>query len=232
MLPGIVPMFNSLQKAPLAIHDIGAANANSAATYTLTLTAAVPAGSCIVVGYVERASGGANPSIITDSAGNTYVTAVAPILGSGNGPTALLYAKNSLALPIGGTITCTTKQSLNSCISAAYLTGVSLTAPLDAATLASASPTTSTPSITSGTPAVAGEMMIGYCFTQGTSSYTQDTAHGWASPPDYTSSGSGAGAPIRQVLGGYLLNPAAAAVTYAPTFGSSGNTAIIVAGFH
>lgn len=182
-------------------------------------TVTVPAGSLIVVGTSEITN--PTPGTISDTAGNTYVAAQTQVVSTAYLGT-IFYVKNCLALS-SGTITFT-PAGTSPIMSAFYATGVDTTSPLDLHPSVSYASTT-TPSLASGTPAVAGELFAALIFQNGTRTFTQDTTNSWATPFNQSVNGS------QQLNGGSQVNSGSSAITFAPTLSSANNGAIIIATF-
>lgn len=203
----------------------GNANASGA---TVALTSVnVPARSLIVVGITEiqPSSNGS----VADSAGNSYTLIKQAYVNgnSGLGNIQLFYAYNVLPLS-GGSITYTKATSGDATsISALFASCIQTTpSPLDAAVTASATASSSTPSVTSGTPGQAGELFVGFLGWNGTGTFTQDSTNAaWASTLTFENSSSASGG------GGSVVNSGTGTLKYAPTMGTSHYNAIIIAGF-
>ena len=208
---------------PITVTNIGAAQGSSVASYSIT-GVTVPAGRFIAVLVVDGAGVG-SAGAVTDSAGNSY--ALVPASPTAHFVPVLFYAWNSKALS-SGTITYTKiNSSAGSLMEAFYATGVQTSAdPYDSVTHAvtDAAGGTNNP-VTSGIPSAAGEFFIGGCAWNPASSFTQDTANGWASPP-----------PLYQgyglnIAGGTLTNPTATAKTFNPTVSANSGWGSLIAGF-
>ena len=208
----------------ISVTTLGTANNTAGSTLVLSgLT--VPAGSFIFV--TVRESAAIASGTISDSAGNTWITIPGATSGGAAGFATNFYTYNSLALS-AGSITYTKSTTLNGTVlSALYATGVQTSAdPLDGAV--TAGPTTSAsaanpPSITSGTPAISGELFIGVTASSDPTTlltYTTDTGHGWAVPPTFVASTTALGA----VGGGSQVNAGTGTKIFAPTFGTPANS--------
>src|SRR5215472_62927 len=205
---------------------LGRATAATAATLAITTPTAVPAGATIVVGVRENnTTTNQTGSSLTDSAGNTY--SLAGVASNTSGRTAMFYCSNCLALASSGTITYTkTGLSTNSTqMEALFATDVgAYDSAAFGSNVSNSSGTTIT--ITSGTPAVAGETFFGFTGNSGASStFTQDAA--WSAPPfDFLASQT------PTACGAFRTNAPGAAITYAPTWGTAATSISgIVIGF-
>lgn len=191
----------------------------------------VPAGTLIVVAVCERSASGTSGTV-ADSAGNTYTSIVAANLNASAalGRGTLFYVNNATALVNGDTVTYTKNASGVACaMSVCYATGIDKTSPLDTSVTASATASTTTPTVTSGTPVVAGELFIGaLLFTSG-SPQTFSQGSGFTTPPDEVMSGT-LGSDAR-VDGGNLINSGTGTETYAPTLTLARSLAIFIVGF-
>lgn len=184
------------------------------ATASVALTGVtVPAGALIVVIVGNNSSSTAGT--MTDSASNTYLAATTTNNGVVAG--AIFYATNVAALS-SQSITYTPPGAASCALSAFYVTGeLTSGSPLDLVTTPVSGTTIS---LTSGTPAVAGELFVGATVLNGVGlTYTQ--ASGFATPPVAASTFSS-----DLLAGGNLINAGTGAVTYAPTFGGSVITAV------
>lgn len=202
-------------------------NDNTSGT-TVALTGVnVPAGSLLVIEVFEfPASSNSTPGTVSDGV-NTYTLLTSVLVGgsSANGPLAMFYAPN--ASLSSGTITYTKHQSsaLFTSISAFYAAGMALTSPVDGAVTVTGSGTSNSPSTTSGTPGVSGELFVSAFEVNGTSpTFTQDSGNGWAAP--FTEDPTGI------MAGGSQVNAGTGTKTYHPTTsGTSMVTGTIIAGF-
>lgn len=213
--------------------SIGNAGHASGTTLVLTTTATVSAGSLIVVVVEERTNQAPGGSLVDSGASNSYVgtTGISLAATQSNGWVRMFYVKNASALSSGSTITYTPGGTANPvCMSAFFVTGADTSAPLDTTVTASATGTGTTPSVTSGSPAAAGELFLGVLGSRGSSgTFTQDTGVAWATPPTEGTSGTGNGA--ARVNGGVFVNTGTGTLTYAPTTTVSGAYAVLIFGF-
>lgn len=223
-LPGMAvlpPPSSAAGCAAPVVTNIGT-NANTAGA-TLTLSAVtVPAASLIVV-IVAEDDGGAGGGSISDGV-NTYTSA--SLSGIGNvlvGTLHTFFAPN--ASLSGGTITYTKNTSGDATsITAIYASNILTVSPLDAAVKATATGNSAAPTVTSGTPAQSGELFVGGIGVNGTETFTQDSGHGWSSPPN--SSGS-----TFPAFGGAQVNAGTGTKIFAPTLSASNLWGINVVGF-
>jgi len=101
----------------MALSYVGRAGSNSGATrgpaVTVTTSAAIAAGDLIIVSVSGENVGDLNDlSSVTDSAGNTYVSAIHTVDGGQNTLAAVWYCANCLALANGSTVTVTFTSQL------------------------------------------------------------------------------------------------------------------------
>lgn len=183
----------------------------------------VPAGSLIFV-ETEDKSNSASDGTLSDGGVNTYVKIARANLNGAqaNGNLIAWYVKNCNALS-GATLTFTPAIAGPNYVGLIYATGIDTVAPLDTAVTASATGSSTTPSATSGTPAVSGELFVG-SVAGTTGAFTDDGA--WASQ-----NGSGTATVGVRCYDAYQVNAGAGTLTYAPTFSLSNNWADIVVGF-
>jgi hypothetical protein len=219
----------------ISVTNIGQNNTTIGTTVSVTVpVGGVPAGALICVAVCDRTNSVPAGSV-SDSAGNTYSAIVGANL---NGATAsgygrIFYAWNVAALVSGNTITFTKASSNNGGLSAFYATGIDAAAdPKDTAVTASSTSNSTTPSITSGTASVAGELFVAATPRAGAiggpDSFTQDTGHGWAAP--FNDVGGNGGADSR-VSGGNQVNSGTGAITYAPTYGTAHSQCALICAF-
>lgn len=208
---------------------IGTNQNSSGATIAVTVPGGgVPTGALIVVCVADASTtfGGS----VADTSGNTYALAVQafPNASSGNGQVSLFYAMNAVALSSGNSVTYTKQTSGATCsISAFSVTGIKASAALDLASSNTGLGTATT--ITSGTPAEAGELFVGVSgggFAT-TDVFTQDSGVAWAAPPDRIS----VTALNETVAGGTFVRVSAVALTYAPSWSVSHSWANLIATF-
>lgn len=197
-------------------------------TITATVPAGgVPAGSLICVAVDERATVG-NPSC-ADAATNTYTRILSEVATS-RGQLDLFYAWNASALTAGQTITVTKAGNDAIAVSAFYATGIQTSSdPHDSAVDAVATGSTTTPSVTSGTPSASGDLFVALLAQTNTSTFTQDTTHGWLSPPPIEANPGGTSP--AQLDGGTQINSGTGTITFAPTITSATQWAIGVTAF-
>jgi hypothetical protein len=212
----------------IALTSIAGNGSATGSTIAMTVPAGgVPAGSLIVVTVIENNTTG-TIGTINDTSDNIYtkITDLSPNAANANGRAAMFYCKNCQPLVSGNLITynkITTGVSVM--IDSFYATGVDTAAPLDTAVTATSSASSSTPTVTSGTPSVAGELFVAAVFRKGSTTFTQDTTHGWAAPPNPASSSTHGSA------GGSQVNAGTGTKIYSPTLGTSLVNCQIVAGF-
>jgi hypothetical protein len=208
-----------------AVTNIGANGTSSGSTVTIT-GVTVPSGSLIVVVVAEIASttiGGT----VSDGV-NTYSSAGGIFINnsSANGFINTFYAPN--ASLSSGTITYTKQTSPHVAgISAIYSSNIVLSSALDSAVTATAGGSSSTPSVTSGTPVKSGELFVGAVGNStdgGTIVVTQDSGHGWAFPPNTDGV-------VTVIAGGNQVNSGVGTKVFAPTLNQSTPWAASVVGF-
>jgi hypothetical protein len=222
----------------MATTSIGTNTVSAGNTVAVTVGAGgVPAGALIVVFVADSsttASGGL--CAVADSKGNTYINGAAAgvlqSIGASNasGGSVFFYCYNATALVNGDTITYTLQQiGKNAAISALYATGIQTASdPKD--TTANTQGSSTAPSSGATTPSIGGDLILGYVATDGppTDTFTQDSTNGaYATPPVRV----GVATTGPTVAGGSLVQGAAAAITYAPTLGTSRNWRVRVISF-
>lgn len=205
-----------------SVTNLGTVGNTTGATGVITLGTSVAAGSLIVVAATETA---AIIGTLADTATNTYVSATSTTYFAGGNIVAIFYVKNCLALVSTNTITYTKHTSGKQIgVSACYVTGADTTAPLDTAVSASATGTSTTPSVTGGTAGASGELNFGAVATNTPATFTQ--ASGWATPFNEPTAQAGI-----QEDGGNQVNSGTSGLTFNPTYSSSGAWGALIVGF-
>ena len=212
------------------VTDHGSANNSSGATLAKAVSANVLAGSVIVVAVYDKsvaASGGS----MTDDAGNTY-TAVSPTnpgASTSNGICQFFYSILGSQLNSGQNVTYTKQTSGSVCsISVLSATGGASSSILDTAVTAANTTNTnvsSPTSLTSGTPAVSGELFIAMSGeVQNNTTLSTDSGNGWAVPPAINNTGAAC------QVGGNQVNAGTGTKAWQPSSNKSGNWASIIIG--
>ena len=201
----------------IALTNIGVNN-GSGTTVAVTVPAGgVPAGALICVlayevsGVTPTASGTLSDTI------NTYNNAKNSTNSSGGRWLTVFYAYNVLALTSANSITYTLNNSGNfAAVSAFYATGIQTSSdPFDSVAAASAALPSGSPSVTSGTFAVPGELVVGAVGASGSvGSFTQDSTNAaYTTPPNIEAAFSS----FFPVAGGSVVQSTTTALTYNPT---------------
>lgn len=211
----------------IAITNIGIGSNLAGSTATRAIPAGgVPAGALLICCIADASPSLLGGGSISDTI-NTY-TAVTAVANNGsilNGFGQLFYAENVTALTSANTITYTKAVTGNrATIDALYATGIVSSGSLDTAVTATTTGSSTTPSVTSGTPALAGELFLAFATVNVASAYTQDTGHSWATPPTASNAQISIG-------GGTQVNAGSSPITFAPTWGTTGAWAAFVYGF-
>jgi len=212
------------------VTDHGNGNNTSGATLAKAVSANVLAGSVIVVAVYDKsvaASGGS----MTDDAGNTY-TAVSPTnpgASTSNGICQFFYSILGSQLNSGQNVTYTKQTSGSVCsISVLSATGGASSSILDTAVTAANTTNTnvsSPTSLTSGTPAVSGELFIAMSGeVQNNTTLSTDSGNGWAVPPAINNTGAAC------QVGGNQVNAGTGTKAWQPSSNKSGNWASIIIG--
>src|SRR6266404_1104646 len=202
------------------VTNIGSANGVGAQSVTVP-TAGVPAGAHIIVIGCDNGTGslGNSNGTATDSAGNTYSSIATIPVGTGVELSFLRSRSGNgggLALVSGNTVTYTPGTGGTVCsVSVFWVSGLAATGS-DNAALGTNSGTSSSPTVTSGSPTGRGEFFIAaVAGSTLITTYNQDNS--WSSPPGIISTA----APV--LGGGNQINAGSGALTYAPTFDTSDN---------
>jgi hypothetical protein len=222
---GQIPGWPPVQKSgtasfgvPVSLTSNSTGNAGSTAASLAIGSLTVPAGALIVV-VVEYGAAGA-AGAVTDGASNSYSVASSANFATNASTGAIFYAKNVSPLS-SQTILYTPPSTSSIAMSAFYVTGGGSSAALD---LVTTPVTTSTAlSMTSGTPAVSGELFVGAALIGAAFSGTYTQASGFSTPPVSVTFGSSGS---RVLGGGNLINAGTGTETFAPTFAGSTPSAI------
>ena len=218
--------------AAISVTTLGTHAASTATTNSVTIgVGGVPTGALVVVEVLDYTSAG-SPVLGTvgDTKGNSYTSITS---GNPNSNTqsvaAIFYAWNITALVNTNVITYTTNASATDFleISVFYATGIQTSStPLDTSVTASAVSNSASPTVTSGTPGVAGELFAAALAANIASDFTQDTGNGWAAPFD-----TGNGAPGISVNGGNQVNAGSGTKVFSPTMSNGDESWLAVVGF-
>ena len=205
--------------------DLGSTYQASGATLAFTPNGpAIPPGSCVV--FVVCEAGATSNGAVSDGV-NTYSLVASQTLGGSSGQLQVFRAYNAAAIgQYGASVTYTKVGSANKCSMSGFaVTNVLSTSdPVDASVTVSGNGTTTTPSLTSGTPSVAGELFVCALGINSTgTTYTQ--SGGLAAPPDNQINET-----TCQIAGGSLINPGTSAYVFAPTVAATvtGTASIII----
>jgi hypothetical protein len=207
----------------ISVTNIGTAQ-NQGGSLTITVGGGgVPAGSLIFVSVM--ASGGTSLDNVTDSASRTYTQIqTQSFSGVGRGAGQTVYLAN-VSLPNGGTINYANGDNNNVCMTACYATGIA-PFPLDTAVTAKSTfSTTSSPTVTGGTPTHSGELVIGVVWTSSATA-TISSQGSFSTPPNFISVSGAA-----STGGGNLVNAGIGTETYNPTLSASVNCAVCIQAF-
>lgn len=205
----------------IAATNIGTnTNGGTASTSVAISSVTVPAGADILVA-VLMATGFSGLSCSDPTNGSyTQVTSVNLNNASANGTLFLFRFAGSASLS-GSTITASWTGSVKGMISALYVTGQASASALDTAVTNTSFGASASPTITSGTPGVSGELLIGAMGNGGGPTFTQ--ASGWSAPFNEIQNPS-------TLAGGNKVNSGSSAQTYNPSLSVSENYGMIIIG--
>lgn len=225
--------FTDLEHDPkaIAVYEVGSAS-SATGSLVITVVTPIPAGS-LIVAHVDEDFNSATPGTFIDQIGNVYKR-VAAANNNGitsNGFGTFFYTYNSIALAAGKTITYIQRGGPNSkAMSVLFATNILTTYdPLDGLVTAVTTGSSSTPSVTGGTPAAAGELIVAGVSWTGAAgdTFTPDKTHAnFAAPPDFVAIDTGS-----EIAGGSVVNFGSAATTFAPTITSNPWSARIIGFF-
>lgn len=192
----------------------------------VAVTGTAPSGVLIIVAVAENVS--ATAGSVSDSAGNTYGVPISSSVIPGSGGIVMLFRAFNINALTGGTVTYTKATSgRDTVMSVFYVSGAQTSSdPLDLVTTPVTSASSGTTiTITSGTPAQAGEMFVGVLGQHG-SPLTYSQASGFATPPN----SPGISSQI-EVDGGNLINAGTGAVTFTPGLSAAKAVAALLVSF-
>lgn len=184
---------------------------------------ALTVGTTIAIGtevVVCLNTGAASVSTCADSQSNTYTLVKSQANNNdpnNQGVGGVYHSTLTTALGAADTITITDGASVRKVMSVFSITGAGA---IDTGVTAAAFGASSTPSVTSGVPAVSNELFIGVITQSNTRGIVQPGS--WTTPPNQESSGGSVG-------GGNLVNTGTSAETYNPTLsGGAADWAAII----
>lgn len=217
----------------ISITNIGVATGATSVNPTVAVPAGgVPANALIVVAVADDSLSGVVGSGTMSDTINTYLSTAA--IGNNNAPATngfgqMFYSAGVSALTNSNSITYTkVLLTATASISAFYATGIATSSPLDTAVTATATSAGANPSVTSGTPSVAGELFVAILSMRrgAAPAFTQDTGHGWAIPPNSELIA------LAAIGGGTQVNAGTGTITFSPTITTGVTTsAVQVFGF-
>lgn len=196
--------------ASWTIANLGTAQASSTSISLSGLT--IPSNANVVV----VVSSGANCLLGSLTDGTNIFSLISGASGNINGSvtngTGCIFSFYYASGGSGVTLTFNQGGSTPLAISAISAVGGSST-PVDISvgTFGKATP----PSLSSGVPAQSNELFVAYIVGSNTGSFSQDTANGWAAPPNVIS------ASVFEIGGGNQVNAGTGAITWAPGWTAS-----------
>ena len=210
----------------ISVVPIGSAANNSGGTVTIS-GVNVPAGALIVAATIDS---GATPPSLSDGGTNSYTQDNQNTAQIGSW--SMFYCANCSALS-GATLTFTKSAAGDGAFAAFYATGILAASPLDTAVTQKnngATVTSTSPTITSGTPAQAGELFVGISWFNVTASvgFTQDSGNGWSTSPAAVQATAGNNDGL---CFGYQVNAGSGTKTFNPTLSPAARWAISTYGF-
>ena len=213
----------------MAVTDQGHTSNSSGATLILTISTNAAVGDIMVVTTHETSAASfSTGGSMTDSGGNTYTSIThASDNNVANGPHLQIWQSVLTTALTGSSSTITFTKQVSGAVtsmSAGSATGYS---GIDAAVTNTATGSSTTPSVTSGTPAVANETFFYAIGWNNNRTFTQDSGNGWAAPftADTTQGAN-------RIAGGSLINSGTGTKTASPTFNISAAWAMIIVGLN
>jgi lambda family phage minor tail protein L len=215
--------------------DLGSNSNTSGATLGLSVASILAVGTLVVIGVGDKSVASSGGSL-TDSQGNTYTSIVAGVIGSStHGFGQVFYSILTTALTTLDTFTYTKQTSgAVASMSAMAATGGLSSSDLDSSvTVTGTVSSGASLSVTTGTPSVAGDLLVAFAIASRGSSLsavTPDPSHGWIFPPlDAVQSGT-AGTDISSA-GAYQVNAGTSTTVWAVSTSNSGQLVSFVVGF-
>ena len=198
------------------VTNINTATSSSGATCTMSLT--VPAGATIFVLVGENAG---TIGTLADATNGSY-TAVSSVSFNAAADVGAIFVFDGSAALSGVTLTYTKHTTGDSVVMTAfYVSNVSASSVIDVAVTATATGSSTAPSVTGGTPGATNELVVGGVFCTGAPTYTQ--AGGFGATPSSVSVST-----TLTVAGGSMFNNGSGTTTFAPTLGTSEPWAAII----
>src|SRR5215469_8710423 len=210
----------------ISVTNITTGSSTSGATVAITTGIAVPVGAMIVIAVCDASTSGSGSC--TDSGSNVYTGGTLVGLNNAqgtNGFVRIFTAPVKTALTAANTITYTKGASGTvACVSAFFAQGT--LGLIDTGINNTATGSSTSPSVTSGTPQRSGSLFIA-CVGYGNSgTYTQDATHNWATPFTAVT-----GSTTRGLGGGNQIGGATVAtIIFNPTLGTTGVWGAVVTG--
>jgi hypothetical protein len=192
-----------------AVTNIGTGAAAAAATITVSIVANQISPAVVVVATWDL-GGTPTTGAVTDTRGNTYTRFLTL------GGLAVYVSNNSKGILNTNGIAYTKVDGVSAAeVTACYSVNTSGFF-LDTAVTATNTGTNSTPTVTSGTASMRGNLYFGICANDSSRTFTQDAGNGWASPPSDTGVNNAI-----NLAGGTKTSTGIAAQTFAPTLSGS-----------
>jgi len=214
----------------ITLVDLGGNNSTAGPTVTVGVT--VPAGDLVYVTVFEKSASNITGSV-TDPVNGTYnfYKGVSPNGSAAEGFMTSFYIWNAKALSVQNITYTKGTSGVFTQVNVLRASGIGTgNDPLDLNAGGTASGSSATPSITSGTFARTGELIINYLgwSAVGGDFFTQDSTNAaYASPPPVANNSGSAEANA----GGFLVRTSLAPILYAPVLNNSRPWAIIQAVF-
>jgi hypothetical protein len=203
-----------------AVTNIGTGAAAAAATIIVPIVANQISPAVVVVAAWDL-GGTPTTGAVTDTRGNTYTRFLTL------GGLAVYVSNNSKGILNTNGIAYSKVDGVSAAeVTACYSVNTSGFF-LDTAVTATNTGTNSTPTVTSGTASMRGNLYFGICANASSRTFTQDAGNGWASPPSDTGVNNAI-----DLAGGSKTSTGLTAQTFAPTLSGSTpwNVAIFVGG--
>jgi hypothetical protein len=192
-----------------AVTNIGTGAAAAAATIIVPIVANQISPAVVVVAAWDL-GGTPTAGAVTDTRGNTYTRFLT------FGGLAVYVSNNSKGILNTNNITYTKVDGVSAAeVTACYSVNTSGFF-LDTAVTATNTGINSTPTVTSGTASMRGNLYFGICANDSSRTFTQDAGNGWASPPNDTGVNNAI-----NLAGGNKTSTGITAQTFAPTLNGS-----------
>jgi phosphatidylinositol-3-phosphatase len=211
--------------APQLVQAAGASETSAATSLTDTFSTSTSAAHLLVLSASVYAGATNRVTSVTDSGGNTWTKIGAFTVPGHNSDGEMWYSAN--AKPVTAVTVQTTKPTMVS-VEVQEFSGVSTTSPLDVS--AGNANIGTTPTSGAVTPALVGDLVVGFVAGHGSTQAMSVSAPGYSSQSQQTSAPA-TGLSVASVVTGYQVLTSTSASTFTASFSSSMYWAAAIACF-